>query len=45
MRHLVEKNEGIEHCRAMALSGDGHLIITHGDNKREIPNEVRIYQI
>ena len=45
MRHLIGKNEGIEHSRAMALSHDGHLVITHGDNKRDIPNEIRVYQM
>ena len=42
---LTGKEEGLEFSRAIALSRDGRLVITHGDNKRDIPNEVRIYQI
>ncbi len=45
LKQLIGQDEGIEFSRALALSPDGRLVITTGDNKREVPNELHIYQI
>ena len=43
---LADKDkDSMAYSRAVALTRDGRLIVTLGDNKRDIPNEVRIYQI
>ena len=43
--HFLEKAEGLVHCRALAMCPAGNLLITCGDNKRDVPNEVRIYKL
>ena len=45
VKHVVGPNDGIEHSRAITMTRDGLLVITSGDNRREIPNEVRFYQL
>ena len=43
--HFLEKAVGLVHCRALAMCPKGNLLITCGDNKRDVPNEVRIYKL
>ena len=45
VRHVIGREEGIEYSRAIALSNQGRLAISSGDNRGNIPNEVRIYKI
>ncbi len=46
IKHILQgKDMGIEYSRAIALSRNGRLVISHGDNKRDVPNDIRIYQI
>ena len=42
---LEDKKEGIEYSRAIAISKDSRLVVTYGDNKRDVPNEVKLYQM
>ena len=44
-RHIIEKSDGVAYSRAIALTRDRRLVVTHGDNKRDVPNELKIYQI
>ncbi|KAK2162499.1 hypothetical protein LSH36_97g02032 [Paralvinella palmiformis] len=45
VRHVIGREEGIEYSRAIALSNHGRLAISSGDNRGNIPNEVRLYKI
>lgn len=45
VKQLISKDDGVEFVRALALSKEGRLVITTGDNKRDVPNELYIYQI
>lgn len=42
---LQDKSDGMDYSRAVALAKDGRLVVTYGDNKRDVPNEVGIYQL
>jgi hypothetical protein len=45
IKNVINKTDGIEFSRALALAKDGRMVLTTGDNKREVPNELHMYQL